>query len=76
MASVNRAIAKPARSAVALPNHGWALAVVEASVHACAFVQDAMGEQALTAVVATRPGEDEQPEVHFEVRLRPRPRLK
>lgn len=31
-------------------------------------VQDEMGEHAVTAVVATWPGEDGQPEVHFEVR--------
>lgn len=30
-------------------------------------LQDEMGEHAVTAVVATWPGEDEQPEVHFEV---------
>ena len=30
-------------------------------------VQDEMGEHAVTAVVATWPGEDGQPEVHFEV---------
>lgn len=29
--------------------------------------QDEMGEHAVTAVVATWPGEDGQPEVHFEV---------
>ncbi|PRW57867.1 NPL4 1 [Chlorella sorokiniana] len=33
----------------------------------CAAVQDEMGEHAVTAVVATWPGEDGQPEVHFEV---------
>ncbi|PSC72970.1 NPL4 1 [Micractinium conductrix] len=32
-----------------------------------AAIQDEMGEHAVTAVVATWPGEDEQPEVHFEV---------
>jgi hypothetical protein len=30
--------------------------------------QDEMGEHAVSAVVATWPGEDGQPEVHFEVR--------
>lgn len=33
----------------------------------CAGLQDEMGEHAVTAVVATWPGEDGQPEVHFEV---------
>ena len=33
-----------------------------------AAIQDEMGEHAVTAVVVTYPGEDEQPEVHFEVR--------
>ncbi|KAL4856070.1 NPL4-like protein 1 [Chlorella vulgaris] len=32
-----------------------------------AAVQDEMGEHAVTAVVATWPGEDGQPEVHYEV---------
>ena len=32
-----------------------------------AAVQDEMGQHAVTALVATWPGEDGQPEVHFEV---------